>query len=127
MIRRPPRATRTDTLFPYTTLFRSASAGNWYVQKTPSLTLRSVRPRHESGRLAQTVELTSASVPAARAHIRFLLATPTQFRSGKLALGFRSHENQSLGSSAARKNGLSWSDMSLAPGMSKPLPLTPTP
>src|SRR3546814_11574771 len=23
MIRRPPRATRTDTLFPYTTLFRS--------------------------------------------------------------------------------------------------------
>src|SRR3546814_12061588 len=27
MIRRPPRSTRTDTLFPYTTLFRS-DAGN---------------------------------------------------------------------------------------------------
>src|SRR3546814_792540 len=27
MIRRPPRSTRTDTLFPYTTLFRSYSAG----------------------------------------------------------------------------------------------------
>src|SRR3546814_20455994 len=27
MIRRPPRSTRTDTLFPYTTLFRSAFAG----------------------------------------------------------------------------------------------------
>src|SRR3546814_15446484 len=26
MIRRPPRSTRTDTLFPYTTLFRSAPA-----------------------------------------------------------------------------------------------------
>src|SRR3546814_6064036 len=26
MIRRPPRSTRTDTLFPYTTLFRSAKA-----------------------------------------------------------------------------------------------------
>src|SRR3546814_21092257 len=25
MIRRPPRSTRTDTLFPYTTLFRSVS------------------------------------------------------------------------------------------------------
>src|SRR3546814_11193299 len=25
MIRRPPRSTRTDTLFPYTTLFRAAS------------------------------------------------------------------------------------------------------
>src|SRR3546814_11077372 len=30
MIRRPPRSTRTDTLFPYTTLFRSrARAGTW--------------------------------------------------------------------------------------------------
>src|SRR3546814_13349229 len=27
MIRRPPRSTRTDTLFPYTTLFRSCGAG----------------------------------------------------------------------------------------------------
>src|SRR3546814_2970384 len=26
MLRRPPRSTRTDTLFPYTTLFRSAAA-----------------------------------------------------------------------------------------------------
>src|SRR3546814_8350441 len=26
MIRRPPRSTRTDTLFPYTTLFRSGRA-----------------------------------------------------------------------------------------------------
>src|SRR3546814_5599627 len=26
MIRRPPRSTRTDTLFPYTTLFRSINA-----------------------------------------------------------------------------------------------------
>src|SRR3546814_7045799 len=28
MIRRPPRSTRTDTLFPYTTLFRSEDAGD---------------------------------------------------------------------------------------------------
>src|SRR3546814_18434792 len=27
MIRRPPRSTRTDTLFPYTTLFRSQADG----------------------------------------------------------------------------------------------------
>src|SRR3546814_18099357 len=27
MIRRPPRSTRTDTLFPYTTLFRSIGLG----------------------------------------------------------------------------------------------------
>src|SRR3546814_2390300 len=28
MIRRPPRSTRTDTLFPYTTLFRSNNNNN---------------------------------------------------------------------------------------------------
>src|SRR3546814_5114517 len=28
MIRRPPRSTRTDTLFPYTTLFRSVEPGS---------------------------------------------------------------------------------------------------
>src|SRR3546814_13100864 len=32
MIRRPPRATRTDTLFPYTTLFRSD-----YATHTPTV------------------------------------------------------------------------------------------
>src|SRR3546814_2370345 len=29
MIRRPPRSTRTDTLLPYTTLFRSPWAAAW--------------------------------------------------------------------------------------------------
>src|SRR3546814_6529173 len=31
MIRRPPRSTRTDTLFPYTTLFRSLALESWSV------------------------------------------------------------------------------------------------
>src|SRR3546814_10221058 len=30
MIRRPPRSTRTDTLFPYTTLFRSCGFPVWH-------------------------------------------------------------------------------------------------
>src|SRR3546814_17765682 len=34
MIRRPPRSTRTDTLFPYTTLFRSQIEENdWSVRQ----------------------------------------------------------------------------------------------
>src|SRR3546814_1314265 len=43
MIRRPPRSTRTDTLFPYTTLFRSARAdlghqhSRWKVARGPSI------------------------------------------------------------------------------------------
>src|SRR3546814_7721545 len=41
MIRRPPRSTRTDTLFPYTTLFRSAAERQSVVQHA-----RSDHPRH---------------------------------------------------------------------------------
>src|SRR3546814_16136763 len=32
MIRRPPRSTRTDTLFPYTTLFRSTALPNMLIE-----------------------------------------------------------------------------------------------
>src|SRR3546814_1238230 len=36
MIRRPPRSTRTDTLFPYTTLFRSCIDENhWIATREP--------------------------------------------------------------------------------------------
>src|SRR3546814_10460838 len=43
MIRRPPRSTRTDTLFPYTTLFRSQRA---------ALVFSSGRPAWRSARSA---------------------------------------------------------------------------
>src|SRR3546814_5476069 len=33
MIRRPPRSTRSDTLFPYTTLFRSRTLGGLHHQR----------------------------------------------------------------------------------------------
>src|SRR3546814_4262596 len=33
MTRRPPRSTRTDTLFPYTTLFRSLSHGTGHAKR----------------------------------------------------------------------------------------------
>src|SRR3546814_7663119 len=46
MIRRPPRSTRTDTLFPYTTLFRSRHAGR---------PCRSVREGRHSGRRIEGV------------------------------------------------------------------------
>src|SRR3546814_17055089 len=48
MIRRPPRATRTDTLVPYTTLFRSRprrkSRITWHLRNWTSLRRRSFRP-----------------------------------------------------------------------------------
>src|SRR3546814_4533659 len=53
MIRRPPRSTRTDTLFPYTTLCRSRSRNRrrWGRRKSHCQALRGagrVRPRHKS-------------------------------------------------------------------------------
>src|SRR3546814_18705110 len=49
MIRRPPRSTRTDTLFPYTTLFRSAGLAAGRRPFRPGAALRLVgnaaRPR----------------------------------------------------------------------------------
>src|SRR3546814_12994074 len=39
MIRRPPRSTRTDTLFPYTTLFRSHAVGGTAIQNLEDDTL----------------------------------------------------------------------------------------
>src|SRR3546814_2280428 len=52
MIRRPPRSTRTDTLFPYTTLFRSCRR-------------RSGRENLPSGRTICAAHARSAPVPAA--------------------------------------------------------------
>src|SRR3546814_18650318 len=50
MIRRPPRSTRTDTLFPYTTLFRSvqAVANHWRAQGSPDY-IQSVTEEPEDG------------------------------------------------------------------------------
>src|SRR3546814_18353914 len=46
MIRPPPRSTRTDTLFPYPTLFRSAFlAPPGRQSRRPRLARRAVRPR----------------------------------------------------------------------------------
>src|SRR3546814_5939893 len=64
MIRRPPIATRTDTLFPYTTLFRSsAPGGRWKIRssaaccKPPDWGRRPMAPppsrRHGYNRKAQ--------------------------------------------------------------------------
>src|SRR3546814_21058750 len=45
MIRRPPRSTRTDTLFPYTTLFRSAEGRAGQLRQDLRVTHN---PRHPS-------------------------------------------------------------------------------
>src|SRR3546814_1245488 len=55
MIRRPPISTRTDTLFPYTTLFRSDNAGPWLQSQParPALLLTLARLARAQGQWPQ--------------------------------------------------------------------------
>src|SRR3546814_6774870 len=58
MIRRPPRSTRTDTLFPYTTLFRSGSSN---VRAASGRSDRSLRCRRMTTRRRRWMMLYSAA------------------------------------------------------------------
>src|SRR3546814_14773322 len=58
MIRRPPRSTRTDTLFPYTTLFRSPQGRLerrsvmikmlWLLKRKPGMSKEAFREHYEN-------------------------------------------------------------------------------
>src|SRR3546814_3739280 len=57
MIRRPPRSTRTDTLFPYTTLFRSVTCA-WRV----AAQLGIIATGFDAACVGQSAILTSSTV-----------------------------------------------------------------
>src|SRR3546814_774742 len=79
MIRRPPRSTRTDTLFPYTTLFRSTPArcNGW--SRAFRRRRRATVPNGCRSRLAN-ISVTKGSGTA----IELAIADPRSFPSGKL-------------------------------------------
>src|SRR3546814_5117323 len=57
MIRRPPRSTRTDTLFPYTTLFRSPGSGAHLHTRRSSRNYRDSRVRPHAAAQSITVPI----------------------------------------------------------------------
>src|SRR3546814_16554892 len=96
MIRRPPRSTRTDTLFPYTTLFRSVAANGAIV---------AVRPEHMTLSGGQPEADGWNAIPATLASRLYVGATSLlqlHTRGGvELSLEVRSadlHGNAELGS-----------------------------
>src|SRR3546814_17311723 len=97
MLRLPPRSTRTDTLFPYTTLFRSRES-------------RSRRPRSDAqgrggggGRQRGTSHRSAASSSSVRASTqrRPPSASSSSFQNGALVLS-QSIRNAQASSAAAR-------------------------
>src|SRR3546814_13645679 len=71
MIRRPPRSTRTDTLFPYTTLFRSSLAA--IVAVFGAIAPRAVR------HLADLLEKVPQSPRTAAGHAGVIFVAHTAF------------------------------------------------
>src|SRR3546814_12129777 len=84
MIRRPPRSTRTDTLFPYTTLFRSDGGSSYFVARSMGLKhqmeLALLGERFDANR-ARELGLVNRVVPRAQ------LAAETDALARRLAAG----------------------------------------
>src|SRR3546814_17991268 len=78
MIRRPPRSTRTDTLFPYTTLFRSPDAAG--PRHSPASLRESERARrcqvHEPDTVARFGRADHRTAPSAARFRRSALTPP---------------------------------------------------
>src|SRR3546814_1122509 len=90
MIRRPPRSTRTDTLFPYTTLFRSALQG---------MSCASCVGRIESTiRAIPGVDDVAVNFGTERASVVFdpAVASPGAIVSAVEAIGYHAHEREAL-------------------------------
>src|SRR3546814_2481143 len=93
MIRRPPRSTRTDTLFPYTTLFRSSYSLTMVVSMTFSMMISFDDEGRGSGGLRQL------RVPADERRAFKVLdageAGDANIATARLALRARSEEHTS--------------------------------
>src|SRR3546814_16933813 len=78
MIRRPPRSTRTDTLFPYTTLFRSAVRRDRQRREEAVQRLQPQSAERHGPALEQAAELFDAVVlqDRGRGHGRIVMRWP---------------------------------------------------
>src|SRR3546814_6923539 len=73
MIRRPPRSTRTDTLFPYTTLFRSTETALHDEQVTHAATAQALAGRvTEVAQLGERVAGLTTRLAEHEAHVESL-------------------------------------------------------
>src|SRR3546814_115828 len=90
MIRRPPRSTRTDTLFPYTTLFRSVRAKREPRNHAASTSL-GIAPRLRSGirnnNRAIFLSAPGRDLPVVRQYIQNIVRDDRRLRQRRIEFG----------------------------------------
>src|SRR3546814_10317839 len=94
MIRRPPRSTRTDTLFPYTTLFRSAASQPLFLKRFSSSEQRGPRAV-ECTCLLKRLRLESASFRPCLVASEWAIAASGKDTCDVRHSGYRSEEHTS--------------------------------
>src|SRR3546814_18783882 len=114
MIRRPPRSTRTDTLFPYTTLFRSnkgggirrqADAGGHSPQR-PAGRAGPISTREACDRTFPRLRATRSDVEAEVQHVAFLAPVFLAFQAqaaGVTGAGFAAVLDDEIGRASCRE------------------------
>src|SRR3546814_3304327 len=97
MIRRPPRSTRTDTLFPYTTLFRSAQTCVWLCRYRIIFSDVGIGRHGVNGEISSTTLFSRPCVPSASSHAHwpFGLTSRNQYRPPACRTSSRSEEHTS--------------------------------
>src|SRR3546814_5012253 len=101
MIRRPPRSTRTDTLFPYTTLFRSLLPAHRQAAGQAALRDRRAVPSGAARRSRRSEEHTSELQSLMRiSYAVFCLKKKTQHKTkNKLVLSTRVSHHRAISQS----------------------------
>src|SRR3546814_6782941 len=76
MIRRPPRSTRTDTLFPYTTLFRSPSSPAMRPSKASAPCSTSATPLATRSKPSKAMAAKGVELEEHTSELQSLMRTP---------------------------------------------------
>src|SRR3546814_1592171 len=101
MIRRPPRSTRTDTLFPYTTLFRSAAVG----KHATRVHLRNLRRIRTFVRMAEPLSPRQQQILDFIADWSAAQGRPPTLREIAAQLGLRQHSSAQVHVEALIRKG----------------------